>query len=149
MYRLTILVVLLFSKFAFSQIEISWKHLEDVEFSDVYVDEVDEFVLFPYFGESVKELEGKEVALSGYILALNPEEGYYILSKGPFASCFFCGGGGPESVVELNLKSEKDYFIMDEFVTMKGVLKLNTDDIYHCNYILQNAELNRRQLKLF
>lgn len=148
MYRL-IIAALLFSNFAFSQTEISWKHLEDVEFSDVYIDEVEEFVLFPYFGPSVRELEGEEIILSGYILALNPDEGYYILSKGPFASCFFCGGGGPESVVELNLKSDKDYFVMDEFVTMKGVLKLNDDDIYHCNYILQNAELSRRELKVF
>lgn len=139
-----IIIVLLFSKNGFSQIEISWQDLEDVEFSDMYIDEVDEYVLYPYFGASVRELEGKEIILSGYILALNPDEGYYILSKGPFASCFFCGGGGPETVVELNLKSDKNHFMMDEFVTMKGVMKLNSDDIYHCNYIFQYAEIHRR-----
>ncbi|MGC6471091.1 MAG: hypothetical protein ACON4E_07485 [Flavobacteriales bacterium] len=149
MYKPLVLLALIISSTAFSQIEISWKNLEDVEFSDIFVDEIDEFVLIPYFGGSVKQLEGKEIILSGYILALSPEEGYYVLSKGPFASCFFCGGGGPESVVELNLKSEKEYFVMDEFVTMKGTLTLNVDDINHCIYILQNAEPVRRKRKSF
>ena len=33
---------------------------------------------------------------------------------------------------------------MDEVATMKGTLKLNSDDIYQCNYILQNAEVYLR-----
>lgn len=57
---------------------------------------------------------------------------------------FFCGGAGPETIVELELKSDKDYFLMDEVVTMKGILKLNADDIYKCNYILEKAEVFRR-----
>ena len=71
------------------------------------------------------------------------DEGYYILSKGPFASCFFCGDGGPETIVELELKNKNQYFMMDEIATIKGVLKLNADDIYQCVYILQNAEVSR------
>ena len=98
---------------------------------------------YPYFGQSVKNLSGVEVSLTGYILALDPDEGYYILSKGPFASCFFCGDGGPETIVELELKNKNQYFMMDEIATIKGVLKLNADDIYQCVYILQNAEVSR------
>ena len=79
--------------FSFAQTEITWNDLEDVEFEDVYYDEVDEFIAYPHFGQSVLDLSGVEVSLTGYILALDPDEGYYILSKGPFASCFFCGGG--------------------------------------------------------
>ena len=63
--------------------------MEDVEFSERYVEEVDEYVLFPSFGFDVQKLDGKEVILSGYILAIDPEIGYYVLSKGPFASCFY------------------------------------------------------------
>jgi len=144
MHKTLIAIILLVSKFAFSQVEISWTDLEDVEFSDLYVEEEDEYFLYPHFGPGVLALEGKEVILSGYILALDPDDGYYILSKGPFASCFFCGAGGPETVVELDLKSDKDSFIMDEYITMKGVLKLNADDIYHCNYIFQYAEVHKR-----
>ena len=144
MHRYFILFILFVSKFSFSQTEISWKDLEDVEFSYNYVEEIDEYISYPHFGLDVRELEGKEVVLSGYILALDPETNYYVLSKGPFASCFFCGAGGPETIVELSFKSDKVSFFMDDFTTIKGSLKLNIDDIYRCVYILENAEENKR-----
>ena len=50
MHKYVIFFLLFISKFSFSQIEISWQDLEDVEFSEVYVDEVDEYILFPNFG---------------------------------------------------------------------------------------------------
>lgn len=138
-----IFLILFISKISFSQIEINWTNLEDVEFSERYVEEVDEYVLFPSFGFDVQQLDGKEVILSGYILAIDPEIGYYVLSKGPFASCFFCGAAGPETIVELSLKSKDKSFMMDEFATFKGYLKLNSDDIYRCVYIIEFAEVYR------
>lgn len=144
MHRVLVLIILLFSIYGFSQTEISWETLADVEFSDMYVEEVDEYFLYPHFGPSVRELEGKTVILRGFMLAIDPSDGYYILSRGPFSSCFFCGVGGPETVVELKLKSEKAYFVMDEMITMKGVLRLNADDIYQCNYIFEQAEVHKR-----
>ncbi len=143
MHKCLFLSFLFSVHFSFAQTEITWNDLEDVEFEDVYYDEVDEFIAYPHFGQSVTNLSGVEVSLTGYILALDPDEGYYILSKGPFASCFFCGGGGPETIVELELKNKNQYFMMDEVATIKGVLKLNADDIYQCVYILQNAEVSR------
>lgn len=143
MYKYLFVLLLLFSKFGFSQIEISWKDLEDIDFSEAYVEEVDQYILFPHFGLDIRELESKEVVLSGYILALDPDEGYYVLSKGPFASCFFCGAAGPETIVELSLKSKDKSFMMDEFATFKGYLKLNSDDIYRCVYIIEFAEVYR------
>jgi len=139
MHKYFIVFLLFISKFGFSQIEISWQDLEDVEFSDMYIDSIGEYVLYPHFGFNVRELDGKQVALSGYILAIDPDKQYYVLSKGPFASCFFCGAGGPETIVELSLKSDKDSFFMDEFATIRGVLRLNADDIYRCVYILEDA----------
>ena len=144
MDKYSLLVALLFPFYGFSQVEISWETLADIEFSDMYVEEVDEYFLYPHFGPSVLELEGKTVILRGFMLAIDPQDNYYILSRGPFSSCFFCGVGGPETVVELKMKSEKDYFVMDEMVTMKGVLKLNADDIYQCNYIFEQAEVHKR-----
>ena len=143
MHKCLFLSLLFSVHFSFAQTEITWNDLEDVEFEDVYYDEVDEFIAYPHFGQSVLNLSGVEVSLTGYILALDPDKGYYILSKGPFASCFFCGGGGPETIVELELKNKNQYFMMDEVATIKGVLKLNADDIYQCVYILQNAEVSR------
>lgn len=97
---------------------------------------------YPRFGKSVKKLEGEEVILRGYWLPLNPEENLYILSRNPFAACFFCGSAGPESIVELWLKPGHPKIKMDQVVTMKGRLKLNQDDIDYCNYILEEAELH-------
>ena len=101
MNRIILLFFILTPTLVFSQVEISWETLSDVEFSDVYMEEVDEYFLYPHFGPSVRQLEGQEVMLTGFILALDPSDNYYVLSKGPFASCFFCGAGEPETVVEL------------------------------------------------
>lgn len=144
MHKLCFFLLLFVTKISFGQIEITWKTLEDVEFTDTYLEELDAYYYYPYFGPNVSALEGQEVILRGFVLAIDPVERYYILSKGPYASCFFCGGAGPETIVELELKSDKDYFLMDELVTMKGILKLNSDDIYKCNYILEKAEVYRR-----
>ena len=81
----TLIFFFYFSKLSFSQIEIGWKDLEDIEFSETFIDSLDEYVLFPNFGPEVLELSGK-VALVDYILEI--DIGYYILSKGPFKILF-------------------------------------------------------------
>jgi len=138
---LSIFLLILIATPGISQIEITWSSLSDVRFTDKYSEEVQAYFYYPHFGESVKELEGKEVYLKGYMLALDPQENIFILSQNPFADCFFCGNAGPESIVELNLKPNQPNFKMDQVVTIKGKLKLNRDDIYHCNYILEDAEV--------
>lgn len=126
---------------AYSQMEITWKTLSDVQFTDRYSAEVDANYFYPHFGSSVRALEGKDVYIKGYMLAIEPKKRIFILSKNPFASCFFCGNGGPESIVELNLKLGNPKFKMDQIVTIKGVLRLNKNDMYQCNYILDNADV--------
>ena len=143
MYRVILFILLFVSEIVFAQTEITWDDLSDVEFEEIYSEE-DGHILYPHFGSSVRELAGKQVIIRGHILTIDPSEGYFILSKGPKRSCFFCGAGGPETVVELNLKSKKNNFVMDEVVTIKGTLRLNSDDIYKCNYILDYAEVRSR-----
>ncbi|MEM7109295.1 MAG: DUF3299 domain-containing protein, partial [Bacteroidota bacterium] len=65
-------------------------------------------------------------------------------SRYPYASCFFCGSGGPESIVELQLKPDHPKFKMDQRVTITGTLVLNYDDIYQCNYIMTDAEIYKK-----
>ncbi|HAA14649.1 MAG TPA: DUF3299 domain-containing protein [Cytophagales bacterium] len=136
------LCFLLISVKGWSQTEITWETLTDVEFSRKYFEEVDGYMYYPHFGETVKALEGEEVYLKGYMLPIDPKEGIFVLSRSPFASCFFCGNAGPETIVELLLKPDYPRFKMDQVVTMKGRLKLNQDDIDYCNYILEDAELH-------
>lgn len=124
---------------AYSQTRITWDTLKDVKFTDKYSKEVDAYYYFPKFGPSLLKLNGKEVVIQGFLLEIDPDEDIYILSANPFAACFFCGGAGPESIIELKVSKDHPRFVMDEVMTFKGKLKLNATDIYQCNYILENA----------
>ena len=141
MRRLIIILVLFIATSGWAQTEITWLTLTDVKFSRKYFEEVDEYLFYPEFGASVKALEGQEVYLQGYMFPIAPEENNFILSRYPFASCFFCGASGPESIVELMLKPGHPKFQMDQTVTIQGKLRLNQDDIDYCNYILEEAEV--------
>jgi len=60
------------------------------------------------------------------------------------SQCYFCGGGGPESIVEVNFTKSQSKFQVDDLVTVKGKLKLNADDMDHINFIMTDAELLKR-----
>lgn len=122
-----------------AQKNITWDDLADVKFTEKYYQEYGQYFLYPTFSESVKNLEGKQLTLTGYFLNLDPEGATYILSKGPMASCFFCGVGGPETAVELHFTS-KPSFKTDDIITVTGVLELNADDPGHFNYIFRQSE---------
>lgn len=141
MHKMVIILIFTMSTSAWAQTKITWETLSDVRFTDKYSQEEEAYYYYPHFGSSVRALQGKEVYLKGYILALDPKEGFFILSQNPYAACFFCGNGGPESIVELKLKPKHPRFKMDQVVTIKGRLKLNRDDINQCNYIFEDSEL--------
>lgn len=124
---------------SFAQKNITWKDLAKVKFVDKYFPEYGQSFLFPKFSSSVKALEGKKVTITGYLLNLDPEGKIYILSKGPMSSCFFCGIGGPETAIELEFTSDPT-FTTDDVITVTGILKLNSDDVEHFNYILTQSE---------
>jgi hypothetical protein len=62
-----------------------------------------------------------------------------MLSSLPLNACFFCGVGGPETVVEVHLKTEINF--KEKLVEVRGVLKLNDKDPDKMIYVLENAEL--------
>lgn len=135
-----ILIALLFltSTVSFAQMEINWEMLADVKFEKKYFPEYGESFMYPNFSASIKALEGKKVSIIGYFLNIDPEGKLYVLSKGPMSSCFFCGIGGPETAIEIQFSSPPK-FKTDDIVTVTGVLKLNSDDVEHFNYILTNS----------
>lgn len=111
--------------------EVSYKISED-EYGELYV---------PEFSDKIKALEGKEVTADGYII---PFEGMFkpehiILSSLPLAECFFCGSGGPETVMEVMLKNPVKY--TSKRVKVKGKLTLNAKDPEKLMYILEEGEL--------
>ena len=120
--------------------KIDWSLLAKVEWDDRYFPAYDETVWYPDFSKEVLALDSTLVEIQGYIIPIDVESGFYVLSANPFASCFFCGNAGPESVLELQFNEPlKKIFTTDEVASFQGRMKLNWDDLEHCNYILRNA----------
>lgn len=128
------------STMLFAQAEVTWKDLQNVSFSEKFNDELGMYIQFPTFGEALTKMQGKPIQISGYIIPMDIDAGLYVLSANPFASCFFCGGGGPESVVTLKFKKTPKRYNTDEIATFEGIFKLNDSDIYELNYILVDAK---------
>jgi len=101
------------------------------------------FMQVPRFGESLKELEGQEITLRGFFLPTDVTGDSFVLSHVPMQMCFFCSGAGIETVIELqSLPTHVIRFrrlSTDDFIEVKGTLKLNTDDLDHLIYILEDA----------
>jgi hypothetical protein len=122
-------------------IPITWKILSDVTFYEKYNKEYDYNVLYPKWGPKVKALENKIVEIEGYAIPVE-ELGadILVLSALPYSQCFFCGGAGPESVMDI--KSKKKLKVkVDKKLKFRGKLKLNENDLTQLNYILVDAEL--------
>lgn len=80
------------------------------------------------FPDELQALEGKTVSLKGFIIPLEEksESRHFVLSYFPYASCFFCGGAGPESVVEVH--APKPIAFTEKPITLTGRLQLNRND---------------------
>lgn len=115
--------------------------LQDVTFESVFDEEIEGYKQVPTFGERVLSLNGKKIEISGYVIPVDISAGEYVLSAYPFSSCYFCGGAGPESVMELNISSKSKKFKTDDYVTFHGRFRLNKDDMLHLNYLLDDAEV--------
>lgn len=136
-----LLLITVFAAKSFCQEAVNtqvWKALSSVSYT-ISEDEYGELYL-PEFSKNAKELEGKVVTVPGYIIPFDgmfkPE--HVIVSSLPLASCFFCGSGGPETVMEVYLKDPIEY--TEALVAFKGKLKLNSSDYEKLMYILEDAE---------
>lgn len=143
--------IILFSLFIFSSSVISaqstskednvWKALSKISYKKEY-DELMGFKIDkPVFSESVRALEGQELTIKGYII---PIEGYkshkeFIFSAFPYSMCFFCGGAGPETVMEVEALEGIKYSA--DAITIKGKLVLNDKDINRLMYKLVGVKL--------
>ena len=139
MNKFIYLILFFISNSIFSQTEIDWLKLRDVYYKLETREDGYGYIQIPYFGIEVEALDNKEVKITGYMLTLSPDEGIFVLSQNPYADCFFCGFGGPESAIELRLKPGYDDFIMDELVTVTGTLRLNREDVSSGVYIMDDA----------
>jgi hypothetical protein len=144
MKKLSIFIALigiaLTSYAVFNPIKITWENLRDVTFKKKWNAEEKMFILEPQFGPKVTALKGKEVSLTGYMIPVDADANYYVLSANPYAACFFCGQSGPESVVSIKFKKLTKRYNTDDRVTISGIFNLNADDINELNYVIEKAE---------
>ncbi len=135
----TLLFILLSTPFiANTPSLITWNDLKDVKFSRKFIKEHDMHYLIPRFGDSVKKLDGQTLRIKGYMIPVDPEDKVYVLSARPMASCFFCGGAGPETIIQLNLKTKRK-FKTDDVWVVEGKFRLNEANFDECNYILDEC----------
>ena len=121
--------------------ESTWKTLAKITYTKQYDELMGFKVDIPVFSEDIMAMEGQEVEIKGYII---PVEGYkshkeFIFSAFPYTMCFFCGGAGPETVMDVFASNPVEYSA--EQVTLKGKLELNATDINRLMYALIDAEL--------
>ncbi|MBN8576629.1 MAG: hypothetical protein KF775_16865 [Cyclobacteriaceae bacterium] len=126
---------------AFAQAD-GWVAFAKTKFDAKYNEKAGEYFLYPTFTNELKAQVGKEIDLEGYYLPIDVEgNAYIILSKFPYSQCFFCGGAGPESIAEVYFKTKTNKFEPDQFIRIKGKLKLNDSDLEHGNFIVEEAVL--------
>ncbi len=120
-------------------IDVSWAVLMDIEYKLRYFSELDMEIYAPVFPRAVKALDGKEVAIEGYVIPFDEEGELLSLSYNPYASCFFCGKASPASVMSMYLQKKRKRYKVDDFKKFRGTLHLNRDDPNEFYYILRNA----------
>jgi len=118
-----------------------WKTLSKITYKQEYNELFGFKVDIPIFSQQIQDLEGEIVEVKGYII---PIEGYkshkeFMFSAFPYNMCFFCGGAGPETVMEVAATEPIEYSA--EQIRIKGRLVLNDDDINRMMYILEDVEL--------
>ncbi len=118
-----------------------WKTLAKI----TYKKQMDEIMGFnvdvPVFSDDIKALDGKEITIKGYII---PVEGYkshkeFVFSAFPYNMCFFCGGAGPETVMEVYASEPVKYSAKQ--VVLRGTLELNDTDINRLMFAINDAIL--------
>jgi hypothetical protein len=116
-----------------------WKTLGKITFTKEYDELLGFKVDVPVFSPEVKALDGKTVTVRGYII---PVEGYkshseFVFSAFPYNMCFFCGGAGPETVMEVTAKKPIPYSAQP--ITIRGKLSLNNTDVNRLIYFLTDV----------
>jgi hypothetical protein len=118
----------------------TWKKLGKITYKKQYDELMGFKVDVPVFSPEIKAMESKEITIRGYII---PTNGYksqteFVFSAFPYNMCFFCGGAGPETVMEVYAAEGIAYTA--EPITIKGIFNTNSGDINRLMYSLSKAK---------
>ena len=115
---------------------VSWKTLSQVEL----VKQKDRYV--PQFSKEIASLDQKQIKLQGFMMPLEmgEKQSHFVLAAMP-VTCAFCLPGGPESMVEIKMKTPVKY-TFDPLV-VSGKLAVLKDDPTGIFYRIVDAELSK------
>lgn len=115
---------------------LTWKKLGQIKFVKKQHKDYG-LVDYPVISPEIKMRNNKKVIISGFIVPIDNVN--YAISKNVFASCFFCGKAGPETIAGLKFKAGKLKLRTDQFVTIVGTLKINETDVDNWMYNLEDV----------
>jgi len=136
-----VLTWLLLPDDGYAQQHENWEILSKVTFQDQLQNPAVYGMPKPIFMPEVKALEGKTITLDGFIFPMEgkTEAKNFILSSLPIANCFFCGNGGPETVVEIFAEDPVRY--TEKKIKVRGKLLLSDANPNGLPYSLSEAVL--------
>ncbi|MFY0599819.1 MAG: hypothetical protein JXR03_09105 [Cyclobacteriaceae bacterium] len=132
---------ILFFSVLVSQVFNGWDTLSKLKIDNQYDELLEESFEVPVFSDDLLVFDGEEILIDGYVIPLQQgtNQDYFVLSRFPYNSCFFCGNAGPETVAEVYTKGKVSF--KDEYVEVSGTLRLNAEDPLHLFYIIENASV--------
>lgn len=126
---------------------VTWKVLSKINEVRDYSPLRNRWITKTVFSDDINLLDGKLIRIEGYIIPSDITGKTCIISSQPFNSCFFCGGAGKETVMELKLQRQY-WFTTDDVKMFQGKLKIQRlpDQLY---YLLEEAELSDEKSTIF
>ncbi|MDY0089794.1 MAG: hypothetical protein RBR78_05465 [Flavobacteriaceae bacterium] len=116
---------------------LSWKLLGVIKYIKKPNKDFPEGVMYPIINSTLKEKNKKKIVMSGFIIPVDNVT--YALSKNVFASCFFCGQAGPETIMGIKFKGTTPRLKTDQYVTLEGTFRYNDSDVDDWIYHIDDA----------
>ena len=116
---------------------LNWKLLGQIKFLKKPSKEYPEGVMFPVINPTLKAKNNHTIYMTGFIVPIDNKN--YALSKNVFASCFFCGQAGPETIMGIKFKNPGTKLKTDQYVTLQGTFRYNDSDVDDWIYHIDNA----------
>lgn len=116
---------------------LSWKLLGIIKYVKKPNKDFPEGVMYPIVNSTLKEKNKKKIVMSGFIIPIDNVS--YALSKNVFASCFFCGQAGPETIMGIKFKGNTPKLKTDQYVTLEGTFRYNDSDVDDWIYHIDDA----------
>ncbi|TRW26370.1 hypothetical protein FMM05_03040 [Flavobacterium zepuense] len=116
---------------------LTWKLLAQIKYLKKPSKDYPEGVMFPVINTTLKAKNNKPILMSGFIIPIDNKS--YALSKNVFASCFFCGQAGPETIMGIKFKNPGMKLKTDQYVTLQGNFRYNDADVDDWIYHIENA----------